>query len=143
MLLAHRRTRRRVPVGAVQSLLSWLAKTVEDHPEFRGSLMDHTPRAWERALAAAYARHSGRLPGKGWTLNTSALVRRCYQRLWTAYDQRPWWQREVWDPALDPRIRDGPMNRRATTASTSTSFNRSGCGTAPSGTSGSPWSPGT
>ncbi|MCX4750313.1 tyrosine-type recombinase/integrase [Kitasatospora sp. NBC_01287] len=94
----------RVPVGALGSMLTWLARAVEDDPELRGSLMDHTPRAWERAVAAAFARHNGRLPSRGWLQNTTSLLRRCYQMLWSAYDQRAWWQREVWDPALDPRI---------------------------------------
>lgn len=94
----------RVPVGALGSLILWLAATIEDHPELRGSLMKGTPREWERTLAATWARRNGRLPGKNWLLNTTALLRRCYQMLWTAYDQRPWWQREVWDPELDPQI---------------------------------------
>jgi integrase len=94
----------RVPVGSVQGLVISLARATEDHPQLRGSLMQQTPREWERALAAAYARHYGRLPGKGWMLNTGTVLRRCYQLLWAAYDQRPWWQREVWDPALDSRI---------------------------------------
>ncbi|MFE3645661.1 tyrosine-type recombinase/integrase [Streptomyces sp. NPDC059169] len=94
----------RVPVGSLQSLINSLARAVEDHPDLRGSLMRRTPREWERSLAAAYARHYGRLPGKGWGLNTGTVLRRYYQMLWTAYDQRPWWQREVWDPMLDPRI---------------------------------------
>jgi hypothetical protein len=37
-------------------------------------------------------------------LNTTNLLRRCYRMLWTAYDQRPWWRREQWSLALDPRI---------------------------------------
>ncbi|GAA3263961.1 tyrosine-type recombinase/integrase [Nonomuraea helvata] len=94
----------RVPVGALSSLIRWLAATVKDHPELRGSLMTATPREWEQTLAATWARHKGRLPGKHWLLNTARLLRRCYQMLWTAYDQRPWWQREVWDPGLDPQI---------------------------------------
>ncbi len=94
----------RVPVGSMQSLIRWLAATVEDHPAFRGSMMDHVPREWERVLAATYARREGKLPGKSWLLNTMALVRRCYRMLWAAYDQRPWWRREEWNLALDRRI---------------------------------------
>ena len=33
----------RVPVAALQSLIRWLASTVEDHPAFSGSLMEQTP----------------------------------------------------------------------------------------------------
>jgi integrase len=66
--------------------------------------MEQTPREWERALAATYARRTGALPGKNWMLNTTTLLRRCYRMLWTAYDQRPWWRREEWTLALDPRI---------------------------------------
>jgi len=42
----------RVTVPALQSLIRWLASTIEDDPAFNGSLMQHTPREWERALAA-------------------------------------------------------------------------------------------
>jgi integrase len=94
----------RVPVAALQSLIRWLASTVEDYPAFRGSLMEQSPREWERAVAATYARRMGRLPGKNWGLNTATLLRRCYRMLWAAYDQRPWWRREQWSPALDSRI---------------------------------------
>jgi len=99
----------RVPVGSMQSLIRWLAATVEDHPAFRGSMMDHVPREWERVLAATYARREGKLPGKSWLLNTMALVRRCYRMLWAAYDQRPWWRREEWNLALDRRIPRRPQ----------------------------------
>ena len=94
----------RVPVGALSSLLLWMAATVVDHPELRGSVMAGTPREWERALVSTWARRNGRLPGQGWVGNTTTLLRRGYQMLWTAYDRRPWWQREVWDPELDPGI---------------------------------------
>jgi len=94
----------RVPVPAVQSLLRWLAVAVGDQPAMRGSLMQHSPREWERAIRAAFAGRRGRLPGPVWVRNTATLLRRCYQLLWAAYDRRPWWRREVWNLALDPRI---------------------------------------
>jgi integrase len=94
----------RVPVPAVQSLLRWLAVAVGDQPAMRGSLMQHSPREWERAIRAAFAGRQGRLPGPVWVRNTATLLRRCYQLLWAAYDRRPWWRREVWNLALDPRI---------------------------------------
>ncbi|GAA3422477.1 tyrosine-type recombinase/integrase [Streptosporangium vulgare] len=94
----------RVPVGALSSLVRWLAATVEEHPQLRESLMAGTPREWERALAVTWARANGRVPGQHWLLSRTTLMRRCYQMLWTAYDQRPWWRREVWDPELDPQI---------------------------------------
>ncbi len=94
----------RVPVPALQSLLRWLAHAVETQPGFNGSLMARTPRDWERAIVAASAVVHGKLPGPTWRRNTSALLRCCYQMLWTAYDPRPWWQREVWNLALNPRI---------------------------------------
>ena len=94
----------RVPVGVLRSLIRWLAATVEDHPELSGSLMRAAPREWERSIAAAYARRNGSLPGRFWQQNVGSTLRRCYEILWAAYDQRPWWRREVWDPTLDPRI---------------------------------------
>src|SRR5260370_11178958 len=51
----------RIPVAALQSLIRWLASTAEDHPAFHGSLMEQTPREWERALAATYARRKGKI----------------------------------------------------------------------------------
>ncbi len=69
---------------------------------------DHTATAgldeWERVIAATYARRQGKLPGKNWLLNAMTLVRRCYRMLSAAYDRRPWWRREEWNLALDPRI---------------------------------------
>jgi len=94
----------RVPVGSLQSLILWLVNTATDTPNLRGSLMGHSPREWERALAAAFARRRGALPGRTWMGNVTTLLRRCYQMLWSAYDQRPWWRREVWNLALDARI---------------------------------------
>ncbi|MBF6072863.1 tyrosine-type recombinase/integrase [Nocardia farcinica] len=95
----------RVPVSVVRSLLKWLAAALEDHPDLRGSLMNQSPRAWERAMASALARRSGELPGQNWNLrNIGAFMRRCYRMLWLAYDQRPWWQHEEWNLALNPRI---------------------------------------
>jgi integrase len=94
----------RVPVGTFSSVIRWMAKAVAAHPELDGSVMAGTPREWERAILSAYARANGRMPGKEWIGNVTALLRRAHQLLWTAYDQRPWWKREVWNPELDPRI---------------------------------------
>jgi integrase len=94
----------RVPVPAMQSLILWLANTSEDRPAFRSSLMEHSPREWERAITTTSARRRGKIPGQAWIRNTGALVRRCYRMLWAAYDDRPWWRREIWDLELDPRI---------------------------------------
>lgn len=95
----------RVPVSVMQSLLKWLTAALDDHPELAGSLMNQTPRTWERALAAAVARRHGSLPGQNWNLrNTCGFLRRCYRMLRLVYDQRPWWQHEEWNLALDARI---------------------------------------
>jgi len=94
----------RVPVPNMQSLIIWLAHTTADQPGMAGSLMGHSAREWERSIAAASARRHGRLPGPVWVRNTSALLRRCSHMLWAAYDQRPWWRREVWNPSLDVRV---------------------------------------
>src|SRR5258705_13166664 len=51
----------RVPVGAMQSLILWLTNTAEDRPAFRGSLMAHPPREWEKAITTAHARRRGKL----------------------------------------------------------------------------------
>lgn len=61
---------------------------------------------FDREIASApseAARHHAKDDGLARPELVSALDRVC-KLLWFAYDTRPWWKREVWDPQLDPRI---------------------------------------
>ena len=49
-------------------------------------------------------RRTGALPAASTLNSLRCNLLRCYRQLWTAYDPRPWWQHEVWDPTLDARI---------------------------------------
>ena len=59
---------------------------------------------WIRELLAAWARERGRLPAQRRKHDLTWTLRRCYRLLCFAYDTRDWWEREIWDLQLDPRI---------------------------------------
>lgn len=65
------------------------------------SLIERPLEEWERAMAKATLRRglmlSGMKPPR-WALRT------CFRLLHIAYDPREWWELEVWDRRLDPRI---------------------------------------
>jgi hypothetical protein len=92
------------PVGPLAMLARHLPVLLED---LRGrgidahSLMHFSPSGWEREFQRLALKH-GRpeLAVK----STRGTLRRIYRPLWIAYDSRPWWQREVWDPHLDTAI---------------------------------------
>jgi len=65
------------------------------------SLMELSLREWEREWRLSRARRKGRL---ALAVNQWAAMRRCYQHLALAYDPREWWQHDLWNPKLDPRI---------------------------------------
>jgi integrase len=68
------------------------------------SLMDRTPDEWEHELQRTWALRTGAI-GNPNTLHTiTAVVYRACKLLWFAYDDGPWWTREVWNLRLDPRI---------------------------------------
>jgi len=80
------------------------------------SLVELSPRDWQQQIAMAVRRRTGRLPGVGSAKTVREQLLRCYRLLWAGYDSRPWWQREIWDPTVDPRIpqRDHePLGRKA------------------------------
>ncbi len=81
--------------------LGHLARTGSGAPR---SLMELPLHGWEREMTAAISRRTGKLPAPVSTRNTLTILARCYRLLWLAYDTRPWWQREIWDPGLDARI---------------------------------------
>jgi hypothetical protein len=88
-------------------LVWWLIILGEDYrvakrPPMR-SLIDMSLARWERELAKTRTRRTGQLH-RSWTSNGPATLRRCYRHLVLAYDQREWWQHDVWSPKFDARI---------------------------------------
>jgi integrase len=94
----------KVPIGPLALLARHLPTLLEDLGG-RGidacSVMHFSPSGWEREFQRLALKH-GRpeLSVK----SAHATLRRIYRPLWIAYDPRPWWQREVWDPHLDSAI---------------------------------------
>jgi integrase len=90
---------------AIRTLLPRLRDAIADlgsqAPE---SLTGLGCREWERQVALAVQRRTGTLPSAVVATRVRQALLRCYQLLWAEYDSRPWWQRETWDPASDPRI---------------------------------------
>lgn len=93
-----------VPLGPLAMLARHLPTLLEDLRQ-RGtdarSLMVLPPSGWEREFQRLALKH-----GRPELAVKSArgTLRRIYRPLWIAYDPRPWWQREVWDPRLDSAI---------------------------------------
>jgi integrase len=68
------------------------------------SLMDMPARAWLREIPLAVHRRKGQLPAAGSARHVRETLLRCLRLLALAYDPRPWWQRESWNPVEDSRI---------------------------------------
>lgn len=61
-------------------------------------------RDWQQQIALAVQRRTGALPALGSVRDIRQQLTRCWRFLSVAYDTRPWWLREIWDPACDPRV---------------------------------------
>jgi hypothetical protein len=105
------------------------------------SLTGLAPRDWQQQFALAVRRRTGALPGPGSLGDLRQQLGRCWRLLAAAYDTRPWWQREVWSPAADPRI-GSARTSRAATRSASARSRPGGCAVACSGTARWGWKPG-
>jgi integrase len=70
----------------------------------RTSLMAAPATTWIRELPAAWTRERGHVPSAARKRDLTSVLRRCYKLLCFAHDTREWWQREIWDLQLDPRI---------------------------------------
>lgn len=80
------------------------------------SLMDRSLEGWERELRKGALRRGlrpGGLRPALWAL------RSCYRLLHLAYDPREWWEHEVWDRRLDPRV---PLRAHEPSAKPSINF---------------------
>lgn len=68
------------------------------------SLMDRTPHEWSRELALTWTLRTGAISNQEtFRTYTGQLFRAC-KLVWFAYDDGPWWRREVWDLRFDQRI---------------------------------------
>ena len=95
----------RVDIGHMRMLVSRLLDVISDlGPGGPTSLIGLSVRDWEHQMARSRQRRAGALPAPGTARDLSQQLRRCYRLLSVAYDPRPWWQLEVWDPSIDSRI---------------------------------------
>jgi integrase len=92
-------------VTHMRALVRRLGEAISDlGPAAPASLTGLAPRDWQRQFALAVRRRTGTLPAPGSVSDVRQQLTRCWRLLAAAYDVRPWWQREVWSPAADPRI---------------------------------------
>ena len=61
-------------------------------------------RDWQLQIALAVQRRTGALSALGTARDIRQQLIRCWRFLSAAYDSRPWWLLEMWDPACDPRV---------------------------------------
>jgi integrase len=95
----------KVDVTHMRALTRRLSEVIADlGPAAPASLTGLAPREWQRQFALAVRRRTSALPGPGSVSDLRQQLTRCWRLLAAAYDMRPWWQREVWNPAADPRI---------------------------------------
>jgi hypothetical protein len=95
----------KVHMPAAIMLVRRLADVTADlGPRAPSSLVDMTARAWLREIPLAVHRRKARLPAASSARQVRQMLLRCLRLLALAYDQRPWWQRESWNPAEDSRI---------------------------------------
>ncbi|OHV52829.1 MULTISPECIES: tyrosine-type recombinase/integrase [unclassified Frankia] len=95
----------KIALPGVAMLTRRLAEAVADLGA-RGpvSLMDLPARDWCQQFSLAVHRRKGRLPTARSTQTVRETLVRFLRLLALAYDTRPWWQRESWNPVEDPRI---------------------------------------
>ena len=95
----------KVDVTHMRALVRRLGEVISDlGPAAPASLTGLAPRDWQQQFALAVRRRTGALPAPGSVSDVRQQLTRCWRLLAAAYDVRPWWQREVWSPAADPRI---------------------------------------
>jgi integrase len=68
------------------------------------SVAEWPVRQWQQQIALAVRRRTGALPAPRTIATVRQHLASCQRLLFAAYDCRPWWQHEVWDPVADPRI---------------------------------------
>lgn len=103
----------RVDIGHMRMLARRVSDVVGDlGPHAPTSLTGLSARDWEHQMARSRQRRAGALPPPSTARDLGQQLRRCYRLLSAAYDPRPWWQQERWDPSIDPRIPQRPHEPR-------------------------------
>ncbi|NQD89749.1 tyrosine-type recombinase/integrase [Paenarthrobacter sp. CM16] len=109
----------RVPCAGLGLLMRELAETSRRlKAEGHGweSLMDRTPTQWRKELSVSWVKRTRALPNPSTLRTMAGALDRAAKLLWFAYDDGPWWKREVWSLELDsriPRERDNPPKTTA------------------------------
>ena len=97
----------RVPCSTLGLLCRELAETSRRLKSLglpSASLMDRTPGEWRTELNTTWARRIKALPNASTMRSIVGPLDRACKLLWFAYDDSPWWQREVWSLDMDLRI---------------------------------------
>jgi integrase len=109
----------RVPCAAMGLLLRELAETTQ-RLQAEGlpweSLVNRTPANWRKELSTTWAKRARQLPNPSTLRTIAGPLDRAAKLLWFAYDDGPWWKREIWSLDLDPGIpreRDVPPRGHA------------------------------
>jgi hypothetical protein len=107
----------KIPMPSAAMLTRRLGEVVADlGGQAPVSLMDLSARTWCREIPLAVRRRRGVLPAASSIRHMRELLLRCLRLLGTAYDHRPWWQRESWNPVEDTRVplrQHEPLGRQA------------------------------
>jgi integrase len=95
----------KVDVTHTRMLATRIADTVSDlSSRAPRSLIELSTQDWLRQMALSVRRRTSTLPGAATARDMREQLGRCHRLLTAAYDTRPWWMRDVWDPSLDSRI---------------------------------------
>ncbi|WP_420179868.1 tyrosine-type recombinase/integrase [Paenarthrobacter sp. TA1.8] len=100
----------RVPCAPLGLLVRELAETsrrLKAEGQEAESLMDRTPSQWRKELSSSWAKRTRALPNPSTLRTIAGPLDRSAKLLWFAYDDGPWWKREVWSLQLDSRIPRG------------------------------------
>ena len=93
-----------VHVGDTSTFLRDLRRALKACAPPRASLMDAPVERWEQDLLRACAGRRGKVPDRWDRQRIRSQLHRIYFAVYSAYDTRPWWRREIWDAENDPRI---------------------------------------
>jgi hypothetical protein len=93
-----------VQVGDMSVFVRELRRVTAGHAPARQSLMDAPVAAWEQDLLRAGATRRGKVPDRWDRQPIRSQLHRIYFAVYSAYDTRPWWRREIWDAEMDRRI---------------------------------------
>jgi Phage integrase family len=93
-----------VQVGDMSMFVRELRRVSAGHAPARQSLMDAPVGAWEQDLLRACAARRGKVPDRWDRQRIRSQLHRIYFAVYSAYDTRPWWRREIWDAEMDRRI---------------------------------------